>query len=96
MDSAPNFSISPKIPSGPIDLFFPIAATLFLMILVSVVKGTPELVHYMLDVTLAAEYLRIIVIERISLYYRICDEPTMTVFDGRYVFVISFTPFTYW
>jgi len=40
-----SFSISPEILSGPIDLFFPIAATLFLMILISMVKSIPELAH---------------------------------------------------
>ena len=42
----PNFRISPEMPSDPIDLFFLIAATLFLMIFVSMVKGSPELAHY--------------------------------------------------
>ena len=44
--SPPSFRISPEIPSGLIDLFFfSIAATLFLMILVSMVKGSPDLAH---------------------------------------------------
>jgi hypothetical protein len=47
----------------------------------------------MLDVTLASEYRRIIVIKRIRLFYPICDEPTMSVFDSRNIFPISFTPF---
>jgi len=46
----------------------------------------------MLGFTLAAEYRRIIVIKRISLLYRICNEPTITVFDGRNIFPISFPP----
>jgi len=33
MASPPSFRISPEIPSGPTDLFFPIAPTLFIMIL---------------------------------------------------------------
>jgi len=41
----PRFRISPEIPSGPIDVSFPIAATLFLMICLSIVKGSPELAH---------------------------------------------------
>jgi len=45
MASPPSFRISPEIPSGPIDLFFPIAATLYLMIFVSMAKGSPELAH---------------------------------------------------
>jgi len=44
-------------------------------------------------VTFAAEYRRIIVIQKIGLFYRICDEVTITLFDGRNVFPISFTPF---
>jgi len=47
----------------------------------------------MLDVTFAAEYRRTVVIKRISLFYQIYDGPTITVFDGRNVFPISFTPF---
>ena len=43
--SPPSFRISPEIPSGPIDLFFPIAATIFLMVFISMVKGSPELAH---------------------------------------------------
>jgi len=45
MASAPSFRISPEILSGPIDLFFLIAAALYLMIFVSMVKGSPELAH---------------------------------------------------
>jgi len=45
MASPPSFRISPEIPSGPIDLLFPIAATLFLMIFTSLVKGSPQLAH---------------------------------------------------
>jgi len=65
MASQPSFSFSTEIPSGPIDLIFPFAATLFLMIFVSVVKDSFELgdCTYMLDVTLAAEYRRIVVIK---------------------------------
>jgi hypothetical protein len=42
--SPPSFRISPETPSGPID-FFPMAANLFLMILVLIAKGSPELEH---------------------------------------------------
>jgi hypothetical protein len=45
MVSPLSFRISPGILSGPIDLCFPITATLFPMILVSVVKDLLELVH---------------------------------------------------
>jgi len=37
--------IFPEILSGPIDMFFLIAAALFLMICISVVKVSPELAH---------------------------------------------------
>jgi len=42
MASPPSFRISPETQSGPTDLFFPITAVLFLMILVSMVKGSFE------------------------------------------------------
>jgi hypothetical protein len=42
MASPPGFKISPEIQPGPTDLFFPIAAIFFLMILISMVKGLPE------------------------------------------------------
>jgi len=45
MASPPSFRISPEIPSGSTDLFFPIAPTLLLMILVSMVNNRPELAH---------------------------------------------------
>jgi len=43
MASPPSFRISSVAQSGPTDLFFPIAAVLFLMILVSMVKGSLEI-----------------------------------------------------
>ena len=45
MASPPSFSTSPEIPPGPVVLLFPIAPTLLLMILVWMVKSTPELAH---------------------------------------------------
>ena len=58
MASPPSFRISPEILSGPIDLFFLIAATLFRMTLISMLKGSPEFTHCvcMQDITPAAEY----------------------------------------
>jgi len=47
----------------------------------------------MLNVIIAAEYRRIEVIKRICLLYRSYDGPTITVFDGRNIFPVSFTPF---
>ena len=46
MSSPPSFRIYPGILSGLINLFFRIAAALFLMNLISMVKGLPELAHY--------------------------------------------------
>jgi len=40
MASTPSFSISPGRTSGPTDLFLPIAASRFLIILVLMVKGS--------------------------------------------------------
>jgi hypothetical protein len=93
MASSPSFRIYPGMPSDPIDLYFPIAAILFLMILVSVIKGSPELAHCMLDVTFDAEYRRIVIIKRISLFYRIYNETTITIFNGKSIFPTPFTPF---
>jgi hypothetical protein len=42
MASPPSFSISPGMPSGPIDLFLPIAANRFLIVLMLIVKSSPE------------------------------------------------------
>jgi hypothetical protein len=47
----------------------------------------------MLDVTFTAEYRRIVVIKRISLFDWIYKGMTITVFNGRNIFPISFTPF---
>ena len=47
----------------------------------------------MLNVTLAAEYRRIVVIKIICLFYLIYDGPTITVFDGMNIFPTSFAPF---
>ena len=41
--SQPNFRISPGNPSGPTDLFLPIFANLFLIILVLIIKVSPEM-----------------------------------------------------
>ena len=45
MSSPPSLRISPGMLSGLIDLFFLIAATFFLITLISTVKGSPQLVH---------------------------------------------------
>ena len=42
MASAPSFRISPETPSGHIDLFLPIAASCFVILLMLIVKGSPE------------------------------------------------------
>jgi hypothetical protein len=42
MASPPSFRILPGTQSGPTDLFLPIAANLFLIMLMLMVKGSPE------------------------------------------------------
>jgi hypothetical protein len=69
MVSQPNFKISPETLSGPIDFFLPIAVNFFLMILLLMAKGSPELALYLRDATLTAEYRRIIEIKGVSLFY---------------------------
>ena len=63
MASPPSFRISPETRSGPPDLFLPIALILLLMILISMVNGSP-----VRNIALAAEDCRIIEIKRISLF----------------------------
>ena len=41
MASPPNLRISPETRYGPTDLFFPNALTLLLIVLISVVNGSP-------------------------------------------------------
>ena len=48
---------------------------------------------YMKNIALVAEYCRIIEVKRIGLFYRVCDDPSVTVLDGGDIFPISFTPF---
>ena len=45
MSSPPNSRISPGAPSGPSDLFLPICANLSLIILVLIIKVSPELAN---------------------------------------------------
>jgi len=47
----------------------------------------------MKNIALVAEYCRIIGVKRIGLFYRVCNDPFVTVLDGRNIFPISFTPF---
>jgi len=47
----------------------------------------------MKNIALAAEYCRIIGVKRIGLFYRVCDDPSVTVLDGGDIFPISVTPF---
>jgi len=67
MASPPSFRISPETRSGPTDLFFPIAPILLLMILISIVNGSPVFSLYMRHIAVAAEYRRIIEIKQIGL-----------------------------
>jgi hypothetical protein len=47
----------------------------------------------MKNIALAAEYCRIIRVKRIGLFYRACNDPSVTVLDGGNIFLISFMPF---
>jgi len=47
----------------------------------------------MKNIALAAEYCRVIRVKRIGLLYRVCNDPSVTVFDGGNIFLVSFTPF---
>jgi len=46
MASPPIFSMVPGIPSGPTDLFLPIIANRFLIMLILMVKGLSEWVEF--------------------------------------------------
>jgi hypothetical protein len=59
MASPPTFKISPETLSDSTDLLLRIVANFFLMILVLIAKGSPELARYLRDATLTAEYRRI-------------------------------------
>ena len=47
----------------------------------------------MKNIALVAEYCRTIEVKRISLFYRVCDDPSVTILDGGDNFSISFTSF---
>ena len=47
----------------------------------------------MKNIALAAEYRRIIAVKCIGLFYRVCNDPSVTVLDGGDIFLVSFTPF---
>jgi len=47
----------------------------------------------MKNIALAAEYCRKIRVKRIDLFYRVCNDPSVTALDGGNIFLISFTPF---
>ena len=68
MASPPNVRISPQTRSGPTDLSFPIALILLLIVLISVVNGTPVFTLYMNNIALAAEYCRVIRVKRVGLF----------------------------
>jgi hypothetical protein len=95
MASLPSFRIPPESLSSLYDLFSPIAASLFLMIIVLTAKGLPAFVHCIAGCYAAAKYRRIVKNDRFSLFYRICNEPTISTCDRRNIFPISFTPLTY-
>ena len=93
MVSPPSFRISPETPSGPIDLFFSNRCYSFSNDFRVDVEGFAFVdTLYISDFTLSAEYRRVIEIKRNCLIYRIYDGLTITVFDGRNIFLRSFTP----
>jgi len=47
----------------------------------------------MKNIALAAEYCLIIGVKSIGLFYRVCNDPSVTVLDGGNFFLISFTYF---
>jgi len=47
----------------------------------------------MKSIALAAEYCRIIGVKRLGLFYRVCNDPSVTVLDGGNILLISSTPF---
>jgi len=47
----------------------------------------------MKNIALAAAYCRIIRVKRIGLFYRVCNDPSITDLDGGNIFPISFMPF---
>ena len=93
MASPPSYRISPGTPSGPNDLFLLIAGSRFLIIFMSVVKGSLECVEfYLRDVSLAAEYRSIIGIKEVGLTIE-SEMSAVTVLNCRNMFHISFTSF---
>jgi hypothetical protein len=83
----PSFNISPEILSGTINYFFFLFTPTFsLVILVSMVKGSPEW-----ETVCVGCYSRYYIPKNISnlenyFFYQICDKPSITVFDGRNIF----------
>jgi len=91
--STPSFRISPDIPSGLIGFFFDRCYHFPTDFRINGEEFACVGPLYMLDVTLAAEYRRIVVIKRIILCCQIYDGPTIAVFEGRNIFPIFFRPF---
>ena len=93
MASPPSLRISPQTRSGSTD-FFPYRF-----------NPSPNCFNiggewiacvftlYMKNIALAAEYCRIIGVKRIGLFYRVCNDPSVTDLHGGNFLSISFTPF---
>jgi len=47
----------------------------------------------MKNIAPAVEYCPIIGVKSIGLFYRLCNDPSVTVLDGGNILTISFTPF---
>jgi hypothetical protein len=94
MASPPSLRFSPETRSGPTYLFFSYCF-----------NPSPDFFNnggewiacvftlYMKNITLVAEYCRIISVKRIGLLYRACNDQSVTVLDGGKMLLISFTPF---
>ena len=92
----PSLRISPGTRSGPTDLLFSYRF-----------NPSPSCFNiggewiacvftlYMKNIALAAEYCQIIGVKCIGFFYRVCNDPSVTVLDGGNIFPISFKLFTY-
>ena len=47
----------------------------------------------MKNIAIVAEYCRIVGFKSLGLFYRVCNDPSVTVLDGGSIFRISFGPF---
>jgi len=87
MASPHSLRTSPETRSGPTDLFFPYrfnASPNYFNIGGEWIACVFTL--YMKNIDLVAEYCRIREVKLIGLFYRVCDDPSVTVLDGWDIF----------